>query len=70
MCDCGFEHQRVFLAKMQYTVYHFVENRKVPPTIWFKDEMLVCLACGQISDFVPDAQLEELRQRGGESIAS
>lgn len=70
MCDCGFQNQKVFLAKVQYTVYHFDASHELSPTTWFRDEVLICLTCGEISDLVPEPQLLELRTRGGESLAS
>jgi len=70
MCDCGFQQQKVFLAKVQYTVYHFDANHELSPTSWLRDEVLICLTCGEISDLVPEPQLEELRRGSGQSMAS
>lgn len=70
MCNCGFEYRQVFFARVQYVVYQFDPSLKFSPTTWCRDEILVCLACGQITDYVPDAELLELRLGGGEPLVS
>jgi len=66
MCSCGEQHQRIFPAKIQYSVY-FDANRRTVPAGWMQDELCVCLACGHIDSTVPDAELNELRMGAGET---
>ena len=64
MCDCGEEHQREFPAKVQYSVYFDRDQRS--PVSWVQSEIRVCVACGHISNAVPEAELQELRLGAGD----
>ena len=55
-------------AKVQYTVYGLDANKRIVQTSWTRDELFVCLLCGQTNDYVPDVKLDHLRLVSGASM--
>jgi hypothetical protein len=67
-CDCEEKYQRVFDATNEYAVY-FDGDRKTVPLRWKAQGLYVCIACGNITSRVPDAELQQLRAGAGDSVA-
>jgi hypothetical protein len=63
-CDCGERFQRVFDATTDFALY-FDAERRTAPLLWKQDGMTVCVNCGDITNRVPDAELQELRRGAG-----
>jgi hypothetical protein len=45
----------------------FDASRKTAPVSWRADELAVCLCCGELFAYVPDAPLTELRRDAAEA---